>query len=361
MAMLNIDPTADDGYSAEIIRLARERSPAIDAWFVEQRFLNEAVDDSLTPMWFRNRMTIMLGEELKEMGIVINKDLDEACDEPQLVYAISMLRAKFDEYKLAELLKKQRALFEEIYADLDEDSFLRIIDWCNDNLPLDEGWQLLQDTLNEFPGIFSCDENFVERLQMICDKIDMLGEPDVETEADPELVAKYIRFLGKRQQYILEFAKKLLVRPGDTEFIAKTRSDGLERLVNGGFEKELGLKRVIADHIDEFSQVNLEDPEAISKFLNSIRSEFKSRWLHCPEAYFDDNETECTEKLQVVMFATMIVDAPHRSMYKVDVVDKLMSYEEHLGSDTVKLLVDQFNSYSKNMVDTVEIDYHEAE
>ena len=361
MGMLNIDPACDDPYSAEVIRLARERSESIDNWFAEKRFLNESNEDSLGLSWFRNRVTIMLCEELKEMGILVNKDFDEVCDEPQLVYAVSMLRSKFDDIKLESALKAQRSLFDDIYGDIDEDTFDRIIDWFYDNVQIDEGWQLIHDTMEEQPGIFSADEKFVENLRLICDKIDMLGEPDVATESDPELVAKYIRFLGKRQQYILEFAKKLLVRPGDTEFIAKTRTDGLERLVNGGFEKELGLKRVISDHIDEFSQVNLEDSEAVSKFLDTIRSEFKSRWLHCPEAYFDDDETECTEKLQVVMFATMIVDAPHRSMYKSDVVDKLMSYEEHLGSDTVKLLVDQFNSYSKNMIDTVEINYHEAE
>ena len=362
MGMLNIDPACDDQYSAEIIRLARERSESIDNWFAEQRFLNEANEDSLGLSWFRNRVTIMLCEELKEMGILVNKDFDEVCDEPQLVYAVSMLRSKFDDIKLEAALKAQRSLFDDIYGDIDEDTFDRIIDWFYDNVQLDEGWQLIHDTMEEQPGIFSADEKFVENLRLICDKIDMLGEPDVATESDPELVRKYIVFLAKRQTYILEVAKKLWIHEGDDQSKISARTSILEKMVLGGFEKELGLKQVISDHIDEFSQVDLSCNKSVGEFLSKIRCfEFKRRWQHCPEFYFGDNDTACTDKWQVLMFATFIVDAVDRTDYRTEVENKLFSYEEHLGEDTVRQLIDLFRTYTKNMVDTLEINYHEAD
>jgi len=358
--MLNYQPSADDDYSAEVISLARERSPEIDSWFVEQRYLNEAVEDCLNPLWFRNRCIIMICEELEKMGIVVNKNFDDVCDDPGMVYTVLMLRAKFDHDKLKDLLKSHRDLFDIMYAESDEEMFERLIEWTQDVLPLDEGWQLISDTLDDNPGIFDVNAEFVRNMRTVIEEIDSLGEPDVTESVDQELVIKFIDFLMKRQKYVMSVLESIWIMRVDNAAIQNTRRKTMEAVVFGGYEKELGSKSCIEEHALKFSGLDLTDRDAIESFLNEIRAPYLKKWSHCPEFYFGDEKKNLKAVDMVVMFATWMVDYPTAATLQPGILQKIASYEEYLGTDVVKTLTDLFNDTISQHVTLPEINYNET-
>ena len=361
MGMLNIQPRIDDDYSAEVIRLARERSPAIDAWIVEQRYLNEVTEDSLSPLWFRNRCTIMLCEELADMGIVVNQDFDDVCDHPDMVYSVSMLRSKFDDEKLFDLFKSHRDLFDLIVSEQNTDAFEIIIDWTRDNLPLDEGWQLISDTLDDNPGVFESDDKFVERLQIIIDRVESLGEPDVTDEVNQETVDKFINFLSRRQKYIMDVVEMIWVKPSSSEEQQQTRRNTMSRIIFGGFEKELGSKSCIASNAREFEGIDLIDDEKVCAFLDKIRKPYLKKWKHCLEYYFGEDKKDIDTKNLILMYVTMIVDTPRSCVPESQIAQKLQTYEEYLGTETVKVLTALFADIAKKINALPEFKYYEAE
>lgn len=357
--MLNSQLSIDDDYSAEVIRLARERSPDIDAWFVEQRYLTEASEDTLNPLWFRNRCIVKIHEELDAMGVVVGKSADDVCDDPTLVYACLALRSKFDHDNLKNLLKSHRDLFDIVFAESDEDVFESIIDWTRDALGLDEGWQLIYETMDDNPGIFSVTAEFVKLIRGVVEEIDCLGEPDVTESVDQEVVIKFINFLQKRQQYIMDVLESIWINrvEGANQ---DTRRAAMSSIIFGGFEKELGSKKCIENNSIEFMGLDLADRETVSKFLDKIRRPYLKKWSHCLEYYFGEEKKNFRTNDVVVLFATMIVDYPDVTKLHPGIVQKLAEYEEHLGTDAVKTLTQVFEDTIIQLATIPEITYNET-
>ena len=60
------------------------------------------------------------------------------------------------------------------------------------------------------------------------------------------------------------------------------------------------------------------------------------------------------------MVSTLIADVANRLNVEAEVTDKIMSYEDLLGSDAVRQIVEVFKSMLKNMVEPMELNYNEA-
>lgn len=357
--MLNQELSIDDDYSAEVIRLAKAYSPDIEAWFEERRYLTEASEDTLKPLWFRHRCIVKIHEELGNMGIVIGKSADDVCDDPVLVYACLTLRSKFDHDNIKSLLKSHRDLFDIVFAESDEEVFERIIDWTRDVLPLDEGWQRIYETMDDNPGIFSADAEFVKMIRGVVEEIDCLGEPDVTESVDQEVVIKFINFLQKRQKYVMDVLESIWIKrvEGPNQ---DTRRTAMQNIVFGGFEKELGSKACIERNAMEFIGLDLSNREAISEFLNKIRAPYLKRWSHCLEYYFGEEKKNFKTNDVVVLFATLIVDYPDVTKLHPGIVQKLAEYEEHLGTDAVKTLTQVFEDTIIQLATIPEINYNET-
>ena len=85
MGVISYQPGIEDEYSAEVIRLARERSPNVNNWIVEQRYLLETDEENLSPEWFRNRCCVkIVNEDFDLLGIRLNMDVDVALDHEAL-------------------------------------------------------------------------------------------------------------------------------------------------------------------------------------------------------------------------------------------------------------------------------------
>jgi hypothetical protein len=60
------------------------------------------------------------------------------------------------------------------------------------------------------------------------------------------------------------------------------------------------------------------------------------------------------------MVATLIADVSNRLNLEAEITDKIMSYEDRLGTDAVNKIVDVFKSMLVNMVEPMELNYNEA-
>lgn len=358
MGQINYNPELDDDYSSEVIRLARERSPDIDEWITTERYLRETTEDNLSPLWLRNRCIINICRELGEMGIQIQKDPDLVCDEPKLVYAVLMLRKKFNDDDLFELFRDHRDLFNTIREDLNGESLVNIIAWCRENLPLDEGWALLGETLDENPGIFDGETSkFVDDLRQILEQVDNLGEPDVTVELDPDLVLRYIQVLSKRAELVKKLANQLWSRAGAGDYERQAREKIINRIVDSGFEKELGSRECMMQNLEMFGRFGTESHDAVMMFLDKVRPAYKHKWPHCLEYYFGEEHKTCPDSMVAVMLATLIVDSPSRSMNSHAGYRALSEVEDQLGTEACNKLREMFESMLKNLVDVLELNY----
>ena len=361
MGAINYQPSIEDDYSAEVIRLARERSPDIDAWFVEQRYLSEALEESLTPLWFRNRCIVKICEELNSWGVTINRDVDELCEQPVAVYGLLALRRKLDDDVLFETMKDHRELFEMIACSLDDDPFRRYLDWCIEWLRLDEGWELVRQMEELYDGLLGGDSReFVEHIKLACDRVDDLGVPDVTSEVDEETVFKFVRILGKRVEFIRKIADSLWANASEDEFKRTARRAMINNALDGKFEAELGSRDNLKRNAAKLEALDLNDTDKVREFIASARTPYLKRWNHCLEYYCVEEERKCPTSVQVIMVSTLIADATNRLNLESEITDKIMSYEDRLGSDAVRQIVEVFKSMLKNMVEPMELNYNEA-
>ena len=361
MGAINYQPSIEDDYSAEVIRLSMERSPEIDAWFVEQRYLSEALEESLTPLWFRNRCIVKICQELNQMGVRINRDLDELCEQPPVVYGILALRKKLDEDTLFETMRDHRDLFEVIAISMDDDPFRRYLDWCIEWLRLDEGWELVRQMEELYSGIIEGDTvEFVQHLKIAVDRVDDLGIPDVTSEVDEATMFKFVRILGKRVEFIKKIADTLWANAAENEYKRTARRAMVNNALDGTFEVELGSRDNLKRNAAKLEALDLNNSDAVREFIASARTPYLKRWNHCLEYYCVDEVRQCPTSVQVIMVATLIADVSNRLNLEAEITDKIMSYEDRLGTDAVNKIVDVFKSMLVNMVEPMELNYNEA-
>lgn len=361
MGSINYQPSIEDDYSAEVIRLARERSPEIDAWFVEQRYLSEALEESLSPLWFRNRCIVKICEELNGFGITINRDVDELCEQPVVVYGLLALRRKLDDDVMFETMKNHRDLFDVITSSLDNDPFRVYVDWCFEWLQLDEGWELVRQMEELYEGLVDGDSReFVEHIKLACDRVDDLGIPDVTADVDEETVFKFVRILGKRVEFIKEIADSLWANAATDEFKRTARRSMINNALDGKFEVELGSRENLKRNAAKLETLDLGDHDEVRAFITEARKPYLKRWNHCLEYYCVEEARKCPTSVQVIMIATLIADVNNRLNLEYEITDKIMSYEDRLGTAAVEQIVEVFKSMLTNMVEPMELNYNEA-
>lgn len=353
------DPGIQDDYSADVVRQACEYSPAIDNWIAEQRYLTETSEDNLSPQWLRNRCIIMICEELADMGIVTNIDPDDICDQPELVYAVLMLRRKFDADHLVDALKRNRELADDLREGLDTDSVERIINGMHEFGQLDDGWDMLAGTLTEHPQWIENNSKFIEYLEPIFDRIDALGDPDVTADISQDDMLEYMRILTIRQDYIRQTTRKLWVRAGESEQQRIAR----ERLIDGyfddGFEYELGSKQAVIRNVPDLAGLDLHDLHAVADVIHKWREPYAANWKHCLEywAKFGPKSHEISDHIVAIMISTLVVDTPDRSRVRTAVEMHINSFIDQLGPENVKDFTAIFRDMMNNLVEPIEVTY----
>lgn len=357
MGLINIDPSIDDDYSAEVIRLARERSPDIDNWLTTEQYLNETHPDNLSPLWLRNRCIVKICSELDDMGVRVQRDPDDVCDAPEMVYFVLMLRTKFDPEHLFETLRDHRDLFETVRAELNGESLETIISWCKENLPLDEGWGLLGRVSDENPGIVDGENmNFVSSLRVIVERVDALGDPDITSEQDQDLVLRYIQFLAKRTDYIRQIAYDIWANRCE-DFQRKSRRTLIDNLIDSGFEKTLAERGVIDQILPVFEGLHLNDLNEVVEFLNHQRKPFKKSWSHCLEYYAGEERKHCPDSVLALMLATLIVDCPDLQHVRTYIQQEVDDHLDVLGEQACAAISERFNDMLSNLINPMEISY----
>ena len=346
MSLVQQNQTIDDTYSAEVIAKARSLSAEIEEYLVTQQYLTEVEDaDVVDPMWLRNRLTVMITEQLDARGIHIQAGKPQICNDPALVHLALTLRSKFDWDKMYDFLRDREELrdeLNEIISD-DADCIEEFVLACNRACPLDEGWEYIGRMLETRPGVITSDEGFVENIQGVLEKIDRLGPPDPVDMDDQDAVSAFVAYLGNRKRQIEEIASTMygtvVKSTPSTESIADV-SAYRKQVVSGAmaeFEKELGRSKYVIACARSSDQ---------NKTLNEIRSKFTPNWRHCLDYWVrpDIAQSDSPSELDVtIMTATLFVDAGvNNSSSKALVIEAVEKTSDLLGKnyDFIRQAVD---------------------
>lgn len=343
MGVINYQPSIEDEYSAEVIRLARDRSPNVANWIAEQRYLLETEEENLNPEWMRNRCCVkIVTEDFDLMGINLNMEVDEALDHADLVYGILMLRSKFDPDNLSNTLKRNPELINAIESmDPSEDKLGFIVDWCSKNMPLDDGWEMLSTRLSERVGIFESNSKFNELLSDLIERIRNLGEPDITSDVDPEMLLKMLQFLQKRTEKIREVVTTMWCK-----CVEGFKRESRQRIIDNlmvGFEKELGSRESCIKNSSAFMSLDLTNRAQISEFVLKMREPYAHKWKHSMEYYFTGKK-DASEGQAALMFATMYVDAPSTTNVRSWIESRFMDHVDQLGYEGIKNLMGLYDS-----------------
>ena len=317
MGVVLTDQPFDDPYSSEVITKICELSQELDEYVATQSYLLDTVEENVTPSWLRNKLLCRLLDEMAGNGLVLNAPADDICDSPLLVSFVLHLRSKFDTDRLLEFLKDRSDLTEfcREVSSSEADCVGEIIAYCHNLLPLDEGWELLSNTIEDKPGLVESTGKFKsEILDPVFEQIDALGEPDVITNDNRDMVEGYIRFIGDRKAKVTKYAKQMYCCKIATESLASD-SPVLEGAVEGfmyGFEKELGRPNLIEGM----------DPTVKTIPIGEFRSTLAPKWSHTLEYYLQPEHKDLVpNKLQMcVMVATLYVDHGETAQARVDVI-----------------------------------------
>jgi hypothetical protein len=342
MGVISYQPGIEDEYSAEVIRLARERSPNVNNWIVEQRYLLETDEENLSPEWFRNRCCVkIVNEDFDLLGIRLNMDVDVALDHADLVYGILMLRSKFDPDNMFMLLKRHPELMDAIESCTDEDLLGFIVSWCHANMPTDEGWEMLNTRLYERTSIFESEPKLRELLMELIERIRVNGEPDVTSEADEGQILAMMSFLSQRVKIIREMVDAMWCKCVEG-FKRESRQRVIDNLMQG-FEKELGSRESLVKFASEFMGVDVKCRESVHEFLKKIRAPYTHKWKHAIEYYFTGDK-KASEGQVALMFATMYVDCPDRLHARTWITSELMNHVDQLSSEGVQELLAKYET-----------------
>ena len=337
MGQVYQNETIDDTYSAEVIAKARSLSAEIEEYVVTQRYLTEVEDaDVVDPEWLRNRLTVMVVEELERRGINIQLGKPQICLDPSLVHLVMVLRSKFDTDKLFDFLRDREELREEIgeiSAD-ESDCIEEVVLACNRACPLDEGWEYIGRMMEMRPEVVSSSEEFVELLSTTIERADRMGPPDPMEGDNHDKMAKFVGYLGDRKRKVAEIAATIystvIKSAPATESIAEVSHYRKNVVTNvmDDFEKELGRSKYVVACCES------ADP---AKELNNIRNKFTVNWRHCLDYWCrpEVNSTDSPSELDIaIMTATLFVDAGvNNSAAKALVIDAVEQKVDALGKN----------------------------
>ena len=337
MSLVQQNQTIDDSYSAEIIAKARELSAEIEEYVVTQQYLTEVDDaDVVDPMWLRNRLTVLVTEELENRGIVVQAGKPQICNDPALVHLVMTLRSKFDWDRLYDFLRDREELRDELTELMSEDSdcLEQIVLACNRACPLDEGWEYIGRMLEDRPGVVISQDAFVDGVTGVIQKVDRLGPPDPVDSDYTDAAAKFVNYLGSRKRQIEEIASTMysvVIKSTPTTESMADMSAYRKQVVSGAmvdFEKELGRTKYVIECVKSDDQ---------AKTLNEIRSKYTPNWSHCLEYWVRPEiaENKSPTELDVdIMAATLFVDAGiNNSAAKVMVIDAVEKVKDILGKN----------------------------
>ena len=324
MGLIYQEPHFDDVYSQEIIAKARELSPELDEWVVTQRYLQETIEENLTPLWMRNRLLVKLVEQLNDRGIFFNQDTDDLLDSPVLIDAILTLRSKFDQDRLYDFLKYHQSLREELAELLDDDCIEDVIDCCSRTMQLDEGWESLSKLLANRVGILRSTGDFNTLLTQVFDRCELLGDECIVPESDMDKMLEYSRYLAERKTKISSIAQIIYSSNESGQQLEDLKEIAAETM--SSFEKELSRPSALRQFID--------DREFTPKsFIEKRRSFFVSKWRHCFEYWISpEHQNLFPSDLEVaILVATLYTDAPDQEHARVYVVETFENLIDQLG------------------------------
>ena len=330
MGLVLNDQPFDDDYSAEIIAKIRALSPDFDEYVVTQAYLLETTEDNVSPLWLRNRLICKLYETLADdCGLLMGADADDVADSVQLTGVMLRLAAKFMPDPLSEFLKARPEMAEFFREVSDEgDCIGEIIKYCHDMLPVDDGFEMLYNALEDKPGIVSSDGKFRSQvLDPIFAVIDAQGPADYLNGSNFEVVTAYLNFMGSRKQKIAKYAKSIYSSRVATEGIELTTADPMVNAVDAAmnnFEKELCRPAVLDSMVaTENNTIKVGD----------YRSQFCTRWTHCLEYYCQREHLDrVPNALQMaIMIATMYVDGGETANTRVEIISKFEDVANILG------------------------------
>ena len=338
----------DDTYSQEIIAKARELSKELDDYVVSQQYLLEVDADEVDPQWLRNRLIVMIVDQLADMGISIELERDRIADDVRLTKTALVLREKFDVDTFTNFLKTQTEIKSTVEVNLDAEDLLgKIIEICHDLLPLDEGWEVLSDSLGIYPGMIRGTEEFSEMVDDALDATDRLGTVDsVSVVGDLSSVTDYVNYLGKRKRKIAQLAKVMYdATHGEKSVEDLGSSEAAECAVETymqNFEVELARPDVVE---------NIGDKATTEKLINSVREKNAAKWRHTLTHWLTDKFKDSipTELDMAVMVATMFVDAGSESEARVRVIETFESVAENFG-DRYEKIRNMFDDALANLV-----------
>ena len=357
MGVVHYEPQIEDDFSAEVIRLARERSPDIDDWFNARKYILEISDDEITPLWLRKRCISLVLDELEERGLRINLDPIQIFGDPEMIYTVLMLLKKFSDVGLKQLFKDHPALLEEVKSNIGPDVLETIIEWCAEYMPLDDGWTLVKQAWDDYPGVIDGEsKEFIDYIQNISDAVDALGDPDISYFVDEDLYLKYVQFLMKRQNFVRAYCDMWINR-GENNYQRQSRAHMIDSYLGKGFEKELADKNVFSKWAEEFEHLPMDNFVAVCEFLEKIRKPFRTRWSHDLAHYCCKETVGCPDNMLTIMIAALVVDCPTQLSLNSAIPDKIEEYIDQLGQDAVNQLKDAFADLMSNLSKPVEVSY----
>ena len=338
MVLQQLIDLKDDDYSTEVFKLARARSPNVDNWFLTGQYMLEAFNaETVTPIWLRNKSLIkIINEDFDILGVRINQDADVLVDQVDKVYLILTLRAKLDPASLFNLFRSHLELAEDV-ASCDGDYIGVIASWCQAHAVLDDGWDFIGTTIDENPDFIESLPKMKQLIDEVLEKVYVMGAPDVSVEAPNDLVVKMLQLLAERQAKIRKLVDEVWCNAGCNEFAIKSYRNFTNKYFET-FESELGRRTAVSANAYKLAQLNVEDEDAVRKFIADLRQPYLHKWKHCVEYYLGETTTRIADTVAAIMFATLVVDEIDRGNVRANVEYHLRSNADQLGEGVNALL-----------------------
>lgn len=281
----------DDSYSQDIIQQARDMSVEIDNYLVEERYLMEAPEETLSPFWLRNRVIRLLLDELQELGISINISTDDILDDVAMTQLVLFLRKKFTGDVLFDRLKSSEDLVEAIKDILNDDCLPQIAELMNNYFPLDEGWQFIYERAT----YISSNMRLVDHIQAILKRIDAYGDTDYTTRCNEIQMSKYLMYINQRNETILSLALSCFPDDGQrnpiTGVIEVHTSATMKRSYVAkymeSYEHQIMRGDVMFKIIDILDLDHMPVTDERLQQINMLKQPYRLKWKHCLEAWFN--------------------------------------------------------------------------
>lgn len=281
MSIVQQELTIDDRYSQEIIGKARDLSVQVDNYLVEQRYLLEADETQLNPLWIRYRVLRILIDELGELGIFFNRQSDDILDDVVMHQAIIFLRSKFTGDTFFEMIKNNENLIEQVKELLGEDCVVNLIELMNSTFPLDEGWEYLSKR-----GVaIGSNDLFIDHIQAIFRRVEAYGDPSYETQCTFDQVNAYLQYVEKRNNIIEQMACSCFpVTVKDPNDDAVMTADSQSRYAikkyMESYEKEMTRGNVLYKAVSIFSNETIDMTEKLNRIEILKEPYRRNHWKH---------------------------------------------------------------------------------